>query len=129
VGGTAGGVRFSPLKQIDRGNVARLEPAWTYRTGELALGLAHSASRASFNTTPLVVRGLLYLSTPSSRVIALEARGMPKTGIQSLGGAIVTAGGLQYVVIAAGGGGISRELSRTLSDTVLAFALPPAGPH
>jgi quinoprotein glucose dehydrogenase len=32
--------------------------------------------------------------------------------------------GRQYVVIAAGGGGISRELSRTLSDTVLAFAVP-----
>jgi len=75
-GGTPGGVRFSPLRQIDRGNVARLEPAWTYRTGELALGLAHSVSRASFSTTPLVVHGLLYLSTPSSRVIALE----PETG-------------------------------------------------
>jgi len=75
-GGSPGGVRFSPLRQIDRGNVARLEPAWTYRTGELMLGLAHSASRASFNTTPLVVRGRLYLSTPSSRVIALE----PETG-------------------------------------------------
>jgi hypothetical protein len=37
--------------------------------------------------------------------------------------------GRQYVVIAAGGGGISRELSRPLSDTVLAFALPPAGQH
>lgn len=72
-GGTPGGVRFSPLQHIHRGNVARLTPAWTYRTGELALGLAHSAFRAAFSTTPLVVRGRLYLSTPSSRVIALEA--------------------------------------------------------
>jgi len=32
--------------------------------------------------------------------------------------------GRQYVVIAAGGGGFSRDLSRTVSDTVLAFALP-----
>jgi glucose dehydrogenase len=31
--------------------------------------------------------------------------------------------GRQYVVIAAGGGGFSRDLSRTVSDT-LAFALP-----
>jgi quinoprotein glucose dehydrogenase len=75
-GGTPGGVRFSPLRQIHRGNVARLAPAWTYRTGELALGLAHSAFRAAFSTTPLVARGRLYLSTPSSRVIALD----PDTG-------------------------------------------------
>jgi quinoprotein glucose dehydrogenase len=66
-------VRFSSLGQIDRGNVARLEPAWTYRTGELKLGLAHSAFRAGFSTTPLAIGGRLYLSTPSSRVIALEA--------------------------------------------------------
>ncbi len=72
-GGTAAGVRFSSLGQIDRGNVARLEPAWTYRTGELKLGLAHSAFRAGFSTTPLAIGGRLYLSTPSSRVIALEA--------------------------------------------------------
>jgi quinoprotein glucose dehydrogenase len=75
-GGTPGGVRFSPLRQIHRGNVARLAPAWSYRTGELALGLAHSAFRAAFSTTPLVARGRLYLSTPSSRVIALD----PDTG-------------------------------------------------
>jgi quinoprotein glucose dehydrogenase len=30
-----GGVRFSPLTQIDRGNVSRLVRAWTYHTGEL----------------------------------------------------------------------------------------------
>jgi membrane-bound PQQ-dependent dehydrogenase (glucose/quinate/shikimate family) len=71
-GGTPGGVRYSPLRDIHRGNVARLTPAWTYRTGELALGLAHSSFRAAFSTTPLVVRGRLYLSTPSSRVIALD---------------------------------------------------------
>ena len=32
--------------------------------------------------------------------------------------------GRQYVVIAAGGGGFSRDLSRTVSDTLIAFALP-----
>jgi membrane-bound PQQ-dependent dehydrogenase (glucose/quinate/shikimate family) len=75
-GGTPGGVRYSPLRHIHRGNIARLTPAWAYRTGELALGLAHSSFRAAFSTTPLVVDGRLYLSTPSSRVIALD----PDTG-------------------------------------------------
>jgi glucose dehydrogenase len=113
-------------------------------------------------------RGEIAWRVPLGVVDELAARGVPKTGVQSLGGAIVTAGGLvfiggtvdrrfrafdaktgeelwsyrlpanahanpmtfagrdgrQYVVIAAGGGGISRELSRTLSDTVLAFAVP-----
>ena len=34
-GRDAGGMRHSPLTQIDRSNVKQLAPAWTYRTGEL----------------------------------------------------------------------------------------------
>jgi quinate dehydrogenase (quinone) len=75
-GGSAGGVRYSPLLEINRENVAKLEPAWTYDAGEIALGRDKPAFKAGFTTTPLVVGGVLYLSTPSSRVIALE----PETG-------------------------------------------------
>ena len=39
-GGDALGQHFSSLDQINRGNVARLAPAWTYRTGELGAGFA-----------------------------------------------------------------------------------------
>src|SRR6478609_11275628 len=38
-GGDAGGKRYSELKQINTGNVASLQRAWTYHTGELELGL------------------------------------------------------------------------------------------
>lgn len=74
-GGDSGGTRFSPLQQINRSNVTRLQQAWTYRTGELELGLDHLEARQkpAFECTPLVVDGVLYLTTPSSRVIALEA--------------------------------------------------------
>ena len=74
-GGDPGGMRFSPLKQINRTNVARLQRVWTYRTGELSLGLAESrgSQPTAFECTQLVVDGVLYLSTPSSRVIALDA--------------------------------------------------------
>src|SRR5206468_11330062 len=74
-GGDAGGVRYSPLKQINRGNVAKLKRAWTYHTGELNMGTGHvEAGRIpAFECTPLVIDGVLYLSTPSSRVIALDA--------------------------------------------------------
>ena len=32
--GDSGSSRYSPLRQIHTGNVARLEVAWTYRTGD-----------------------------------------------------------------------------------------------
>lgn len=72
-GGDEGGTRYSPLRQIDRRNVERLQRAWVYHTGELEIGLKTAPFQASFSTTPLVVGGVMYLSTPSSRVVALDA--------------------------------------------------------
>src|SRR3989441_4014471 len=72
-GGDQAATRYSPLKQINRSNVAQLRRAWVYHTGELDLGLQTAPFQASFSCTPLVVNGVMYLSTPSSRVIALEA--------------------------------------------------------
>ena len=63
-----GGARFSALDQINRANVAQLERAWTYRTGDIAEGTAHYTE-----CTPLMVDGVLYLITPFSRLIALDA--------------------------------------------------------
>ena len=74
-GGDPGGNRYSSLTQITRDNVADLEVAWTYRTGELGAGFA-SAAKLTFETTPILVRGSLYLSTPTSIVVALD----PATG-------------------------------------------------
>ncbi|HEY6554545.1 MAG TPA: PQQ-binding-like beta-propeller repeat protein, partial [Vicinamibacteria bacterium] len=75
-GGSPGGVRYSALRDIHRENVGKLERAWTYDAGEIALGRDAPGFKSGFTTTPLVVGGVLYLSTPSSRVIALE----PETG-------------------------------------------------
>src|SRR5204863_5405243 len=72
-GGNQAGTRYSPLKEINRSNVAQLRRAWVYNTGELYLGLQTAPFQASFSCTPLVVNGVMYLSTPSSRVIALDA--------------------------------------------------------
>lgn len=123
-----GGMRYSPLKQIDVSNVARLQTAWTYSMrpapapvadggarGADGIGTANDAARRAegigaadgaairvegvgaaeeaarrvaegaapvarrrnrlggSQATPLVVDGLLYLSTPYRRVVALEA--------------------------------------------------------
>jgi quinoprotein glucose dehydrogenase len=59
-----GGTRYSSLTQIAPTNVARLTRAWTYDTGEPA---------NAFQTTPLVIDGLMYLSTPAQRIVALDA--------------------------------------------------------
>lgn len=70
-GGDAGGTRYSEENQIDRGNVATLEIAWVYRTGELGQNLKRADSMA-FEATPILVNNTLYLSTPTDIVIALD---------------------------------------------------------
>jgi quinoprotein glucose dehydrogenase len=69
-----GGERFSPLDGIHRENVASLDVAWTFRTGDAytpTMGdpTAHEA-------TPLLIDDTLFLSTPLGRVFALD----PTTG-------------------------------------------------
>lgn len=76
-GRDAGGSRFSPLKQINRDNVSQLKIAWTYRTGADAVK-AVAVKNAAFEATPILVDGLLFLSTPYNRVIALD----PATGLE-----------------------------------------------
>jgi quinoprotein glucose dehydrogenase len=69
-----GGMRHSPLDQITPENVETLEVAWTYHTGEIATYEGTDLARAAaFEATPLMVDGVLYFSTPSNRVIALDA--------------------------------------------------------
>ena len=70
-----GGMRYSPLSQIDRGNVARLQVAWIFHTGDVSDGKG-GLKRSGFETTPIVVDGKMYLTTPFNRVVALD----PDTG-------------------------------------------------
>ncbi len=70
-GGDSFGRRFSSLDQINRANVARLEPAWTYRTGELGADFVRSG-KLTFEATPLLAYGALYLETATNIVIALD---------------------------------------------------------
>ncbi len=62
-GGGPEGIRYSPLDQIDRANVRRLERAWTYDSRE----------EGGLQTNPIVVEGVLYATTPKHRVVALDA--------------------------------------------------------
>src|ERR1700722_6100380 len=72
-GNDAGGTRYSPARQIDRTNVARLQLAWTYRTGAMDQK-TDLIRKAAFEATPILVETTLFLSTPYNRVIALNAQ-------------------------------------------------------
>src|SRR5580658_2222299 len=76
-GNDPGGMRHSTLSQINRENVAKLKIAWVFHTGDISDGL-DGRKRSAFETTPILVDGKLYLTTPFNRVIALD----PATGKQ-----------------------------------------------
>ncbi|HTW46832.1 MAG TPA: PQQ-binding-like beta-propeller repeat protein [Acidobacteriaceae bacterium] len=61
--GGVDGDHYSPLTQINRANVAKLQVAWTYDTGE----------KGNLETNPLIVGRMLYACTVSGKVIALDA--------------------------------------------------------
>ncbi len=65
------GSRYLPASQITRGNVRDLEPAWTYRTGETRPEF-RTKKPASFQATPIVFDGVMFLGTRLGRVIALD---------------------------------------------------------
>ncbi len=101
-GHDSGGMRFSPLKQITPANVDRLKVAWVYhmkpagapvpetRPSPPAAGVGDTPEGPPFGggrgrggsgfspseSTPLVINGTMYMSTPYARVVALD----PTTG-------------------------------------------------
>ena len=76
-GNDPGGMRYSPLAQINRENVSKLQVAWTFHTGDISEGKGERR-RSGFESTPILVDGTLYVTTPFNRIIALD----PSTGKQ-----------------------------------------------
>ena len=74
-GGDAGGRRYSALTQITPANVEHLELAWTHHTGDFSDG-STTLAPSSFQATPILRDGSLFLCTPFNTVIALD----PETG-------------------------------------------------
>jgi quinoprotein glucose dehydrogenase len=71
-GRTALGQRWSPLASITPANIARLEVAWSYNTGDIR-GAAWEPEETTFQVTPLKIGNRLFLCTPHQSVIALDA--------------------------------------------------------
>src|SRR4051794_33398963 len=63
-GNDPGAMRYSTLRQITSQNVARLKPAWTFRTG-----------KPGSEAIPIVVNGTMYVTAPDG-VYAV----VPETG-------------------------------------------------
>ncbi|SFS19319.1 quinoprotein glucose dehydrogenase [Dyella sp. OK004] len=64
------GNRFAPAAQITPANVAKLQVAWTFHTGDLKG--PDDPSEIANEVTPLKANGKLYICTPHNIVIALD---------------------------------------------------------
>jgi quinoprotein glucose dehydrogenase len=71
-GGDPGASKYSTLADINRGNVAKLERAWEWSTGETP-NATYRTRPGNFQATPLMVGDTLFLSTSYNRVVALDA--------------------------------------------------------
>ncbi len=61
---TYDGWGYSPLKHITPQNVSRLEPVWTFPTGQ----------ENGHEAPPIVNDGVMFIATPGNQVLALDAR-------------------------------------------------------
>jgi quinoprotein glucose dehydrogenase len=62
-GGAPENTHYSSLAQVNRGNVAQLQMAWSFDTGETG----------GLQTSPIVVAGVLFGITPTQKIFALDA--------------------------------------------------------
>ncbi len=65
VAGDSQGQHYSPLRQIDKKNVGKLEVAWRFDSGD-----EYAGSEVQCN--PIVVDGIVYVTTARLRVVALD---------------------------------------------------------
>ena len=73
-GGNYAGWRFSPLKDIDRQNVKKLQATWIFQTGV----------PAQMQASPVVADGVMYLTAAYNKLFALDAAtGKPLLEIRS----------------------------------------------
>jgi glucose dehydrogenase len=73
-GNDPGSMRYSPLTQINTGNVAKLQQAWVYSTKPTP----GAKSPRPLQTTPLVIHDVMYFVTDYHRLVAVQ----PETGKQ-----------------------------------------------
>jgi quinate dehydrogenase (quinone) len=69
-GNTTAGNRFAALDQINKGNIDKLQVAWTFRTGDIP---ESTGAGAEDQNTPLQIGDTVYTCTAYGKVFALDA--------------------------------------------------------
>ncbi len=75
-GGDAGGLKYSPARQITPGNVGSLRPLWEWRPGDTGPRLTDAGepvAQGAFETTPVMLGDTLYFTTPFVGAVAVDA--------------------------------------------------------
>src|SRR4051812_43126245 len=67
-GGDLAGTKFLTLNQINNSKVTQLKPAWIYRCDDMK-----EKPASTIECNPLVIDGIIYLTTAGLKVVALEA--------------------------------------------------------
>lgn len=117
--GDRGSTKYAPLDQINRDNIDDLGIVWRWKTIDTEIAQANNLRAGAFKATPLMIDGVLYVSTAISQVAAIDAgtgetlwihdpesykQGYPaNSGFQHRGVAYWTDGTDQRIVIATGG--------------------------
>jgi quinoprotein glucose dehydrogenase len=60
------GNQYAGFAQINATNVHKLRPAWEHHTGD-------ASKRSTMYANPIVINGVMYISTPSLKAVALDA--------------------------------------------------------
>ena len=67
-GGSKENIHYSSLTEIDTNNVAQLQPAWVFNTGD-----ADTAKSSQIQCNPIIVDSVMYITSPTLRLFALHA--------------------------------------------------------
>lgn len=66
--GNADGNKYSSLTQIDTSNVATLQIAWEFHTGDM-----DTAAHSQIQCNPIMIDGVMYCTSPMLKVFAVDA--------------------------------------------------------
>ena len=75
-GGNAASSKYSPLGQITRANVSKLEIAWRWSSADNDIVKSNPARPGAYQDTPIMVNGVLYTTTSLGVYAAID----PSTG-------------------------------------------------
>jgi len=117
-GGDLASTRYAPLTQIDQDTVDDLQVAWRWTVPDEDIIKQTNLRSGQFKATPIMIKGVLYTSTPMNQVAAIDAktgetlwlydpqaydRGIPaNSGFQHRGVAYWTDGTDERIIIATG---------------------------